>query len=117
MTPEVRAAVLARDRWCPWCGCPFADRAAVHHRRLRSQGGDDTVENLVALHPECHNVHPRSVHQNPRDAVERGFIVPSWADPADTPLRLANGRDVLLRFDGTIEHDTTGVDPRWGTST
>lgn len=67
---------------CPACGQHLTTQAAAHHRRLRSQGGtwDDT--NIVLIHPDCHTW----VHANPQAAVQAGLIVPSWADPATTPI-------------------------------
>ncbi|MFX5176317.1 HNH endonuclease, partial [Acinetobacter baumannii] len=47
---------------CECCGslAPFSRRRdgspylEVHHKRPLSKGGDDTVENAVALCPNCH---------------------------------------------------------------
>jgi RNA-directed DNA polymerase len=38
----------------------------VHHLRWRTHGGDDTLSNLVLLHPNCH----RQVHSE-RLVVEK----------------------------------------------
>jgi RNA-directed DNA polymerase len=47
---------LEQDGHCPVCGQPLllAEGWHVHHLRWRSHGGDDTVDNLVLLHPNCH---------------------------------------------------------------
>lgn len=82
--------------YCWWCGGPLGLGFAVHHRKLRSQGGNDEVTNLVALHHPCHNLGSHAVHLNVARAVERGFIVPSWGDPATTPLTLPGGGSVTL---------------------
>jgi hypothetical protein len=42
-----------------------------HHRRMRSQGGPDTVENLLDLCPPCH----RWVHAHPRISYEAGWLL------------------------------------------
>lgn len=61
--PDVVAEVLRRaDGDCEACGvaAPFIRRSngtpylEVHHRKQLSDGGDDTVENAVALCPNCH---------------------------------------------------------------
>ena len=61
--PDVVAEVLLRaGKHCERCGslAPFSRRRdgspylEVHHKRPLSKGGDDTVENAVALCPNCH---------------------------------------------------------------
>ena len=96
MDLNLRMAVLERDRWCPVCGEYLAELVAVHHRKLRSQGGTDSLANLIGLHSSCHNIAPKSVHQNPALAYERGWMVRSWGDPEKWPLTLPDGRQVLL---------------------
>lgn len=65
--------------------CRDAPATHMHHRRLRSQGGRDTVENLAHLCNICHNV---TIHGNPDWAKRHGWIVSSWAAPEDVaPLR------------------------------
>lgn len=55
---------------------------AAHHRKLRSRGGKDTASCLVAICNDCHTW----IHLHPADATERGWMVPSWADPCETPV-------------------------------
>lgn len=66
MPPEVRATVVARDRWCvahrmgfAW-DVPCAGRGHVHHAVLRSQGGRDHPDDLLLLcethHHYAHNI-------------------------------------------------------------
>ena len=94
---SLRAAVWLRcNGYCERCGIPLAADWALHHRKLRSQGGKDEITNLVALHHHCHNLGTDSVHLNVKAAKEQGFIVPSWADPAVVPLILADNALVLL---------------------
>lgn len=62
---------------CVRCG----EREAVHkhHRKMRSQGGDNSPENIVDLCLECHGW----VHANPAAAYESGWLVKSWQEPAE----------------------------------
>lgn len=55
---NVKAAVLNRDTYsCQICGAKDT-RLEVHHIRFRSQGGSDSMDNLVTLCKDCHgNVH------------------------------------------------------------
>jgi RNA-directed DNA polymerase len=52
---------LEQDGRCLVCGqaLTLAEVWHVHHLRWRVHGGDDTVDNLVLLHPNCH----RQVHR------------------------------------------------------
>lgn len=61
--PDVVAEVLERaDGYCEGCKekAPFTRRSdgtaylEVHHRQPLAKGGDDTVENAIALCPNCH---------------------------------------------------------------
>ncbi|MBP5996715.1 MAG: HNH endonuclease [Azonexus sp.] len=61
--PDVVAETLIRAKGvCQSCGCtaPFTRRSdgtpylEVHHRQPLAQGGTDTVENAIALCPNCH---------------------------------------------------------------
>ena len=52
--------------------------AHLHHRQLRSQGGQDTEANLLHLCFKCHEW----AHLHPKEANEKGLIVKSWQDPA-----------------------------------
>jgi hypothetical protein len=51
---NVKAAVLNRDTYsCQICGTKDT-RLEVHHIRFRSQGGSNSMDNLVTLCKECH---------------------------------------------------------------
>jgi len=74
--PDVIAEVLVRaEGTCEECGSPAPFRRAkdnapyleVHHRILLSAGGEDTVENALALCPNCH----RKLHFGKSDAPRR----------------------------------------------
>ena len=64
------------------------NRAEVHHRQLRSQGGSDDPVNLAFVHPECHFL----AHMNPEAARAHGWIVSGWGDPAQTPVTVCRTR-------------------------
>lgn len=103
MNSELRLQVFERDRNCVKCGKYLHDSVAVHHRKLRKQGGKDDITNLVALCSTCHNIAPDSVHQNPQRSYDTGMLVPSFGDPAAWPLHLYDGRVVLLTTEGTYQ--------------
>ena len=42
-----------------------------HHRLLRSQGGRDTPENLLAVCSQCHWF----IHENPATSYDRGWML------------------------------------------
>jgi len=101
MKSEIAEAVLERaGNYCEKCGKSGYD-FALHHRKLRSQGGLDAVENLMAVHHKCHNMGTDSIHLNPKQAIENGWIVPSWAEPSEYPLILPDGSRVLLTSEGS----------------
>ena len=47
----------------------------LHEPLLRSRGGDPTSEEGTVS--TCHNCHSQ-VHANPKEATNRGWMVPSW---------------------------------------
>lgn len=52
---NLRDQVLRRDGWrCQSCGAP--SNLAVHHKKLRSQSGDDSEQNLITLCTACHSI-------------------------------------------------------------
>jgi len=48
-----------------------------HHRKLRSRGGTNDVDNLLDACAACHDW----VHDNPAEATALGLQVLSWAKP------------------------------------
>lgn len=88
--------------YCWYCGLRIGDDYAIHHRKLRKHGGNNSPANLLALHHNCHNLGTPSVHLDPARSYEWGFLVHSWEEPHRTPLRLHGGRWVLLNADGTL---------------
>jgi len=102
---ELREVVKSRSSgYCEKCGKPLGESWALHHRKLRSRGGEDSLTNFVALHHECHNLGNGSVHSNPKLAEQLGLMVPSWQDPKDAPLTLPSGDIVLLNDDGSYRY-------------
>ena len=57
---KARYLWLGQDGRCLVCGQSLTLEAGwhVHHLLWRCHGGDDTVDNLVLLHPNCH----RQIH-------------------------------------------------------
>lgn len=53
-----------------------------HHRKLRSQGGDDSPENILYVTESFH----RWIHANPGISYARGWLVKSWENPAEIPV-------------------------------
>lgn len=80
---------------CPFCGEVLGSAGEVHHRKLRSRGGDDSRPNLVLVHPACHH----AAHAFPRLATRLGWLVPSWQSPEDVPIVEASRehKEVLFR--------------------
>jgi hypothetical protein len=74
---------------------------ALHHRKLRSQGGKDQVSNLIWVHHKCHNLGTFSIHNQPAISVEKGWICPSWAEPHSFPFVKPDGSIVLLHDNGS----------------
>lgn len=60
-----------------------------HHRKLRSRGGGNRIEELLDFCSACH----RWVHNNPEAARRRGLLVHGWDDPAEIPVRPGLGED------------------------
>lgn len=101
----LRALVWARSRgYCEKCGSQLPDSWALHHRKLRSRGGKDEVQNFLALHHECHNLGTDSVHLNPSYATDKGYMVSSWEDPAECPVTLPDGSIVTLTPEGNYHY-------------
>jgi len=88
--------------YCEVCGLPAQEGMALHHRKLKSRGGKDTVANLLKVHHGCHNLDTNSVHSNPSWAEDRGYMVPSWKDAEEHPIHKPDGSIVLLQNDGSI---------------
>jgi HNH endonuclease len=94
-----RALVWERCRGrCEHCGKPLsALDYECHHRKLRAQGGDWSVTNLLALHYSCHNAaFAGAVHNTPVRSYDLGYLVRGAFDPAEMPVLLHGKKWVLL---------------------
>ena len=101
----VKATVWTRSLGrCEACGLHLDPTTwQAHHRKMRSRGGRDSVANTLALCPACHVAAPYAVHRDVAAATHDGQLVRGFADPATVPVRLYDGRWVLLRPDGTYQ--------------
>jgi len=74
----------------------------VHHRRLRSAGGDERESgcNRVTLCAGCH----RWAHLHPAEALGEGWLVGRYQDPSEVPVQhyLWPAGPVLLEPGGGI---------------
>lgn len=61
--------IISADGTCEWCGV-HGGHLDCHHVVRRSQGGQDTVANLRAVHRVCH----RYIHEHPAEAKARGLL-------------------------------------------
>lgn len=102
---SVRRAVAARSGGL----CEFCEHALavhVHHRKLRSQGGEHATDNLIHLRAACHDF----AHRNPRSAQALGLIAPRHRDPADVPVkRLEFVPSGLDEFTAELTHNPDGA--------
>lgn len=80
----------SRLGFCARCG--QSAELELHHRKLRSRGGDDSEANLVGICRDCHGW----IHANPAEATARGWMVSSWDDPATVELiqLTVDGREI-----------------------
>ena len=99
---------------CERCGAALRSGWPGHHRKRRSQGGPDTIENVVALCGDCHTDGPDAVHHRIEAARARGFLVLRFQNPADVPIMLPDGRFALLTADGQYDPLEMGTHPLEG---
>lgn len=92
---------------CERCGDPLrlnddgTSYFEAHHRLERSQGGDDSIENLWAVHPICH----QHIHSHPASSRPLGYLLYAGQIPEDIPVSRA-GHWVLLLPDGSVAETT-----------
>jgi hypothetical protein len=99
---ELRERVLMRcGGYCEKCGGGLEESFALHHRKLKSRGGKDTIDNLLALHHQCHNLGTNSVHLNVKIAEENGWIISAYKNPSECPVTLGDKSIVTLSEEGT----------------
>lgn len=84
MPPAVVDAIA--ERAGDWCEAMIPTVCVgppqqIHHRQMRSQGGEHTVENGIFLCHACHSW----VHAHPRWAYRAGLLVKSFDTPVFPP--------------------------------
>jgi HNH endonuclease len=89
--------------YCEVCGKPEQASMALHHRKLKSRGGKDEVSNLIRICHKCHNLGTKSIHMNPMDAENKGWMVGSWQDPEEAEFLRPDGTKVFLLNNGSIK--------------
>jgi hypothetical protein len=93
--------VLERAKgYCEVCGWDLGEDYALHHRKLKSRGGKDSVSNLMAVHHKCHNLGTDSIHFNPERATEKGYMVSAWSEPHQIPVKQPDGKMVYFDDNG-----------------
>lgn len=100
-TAETISTVDERDRYrCAKCEQPIRG-GSRHHRKLR-RFDDHSADNLLLLCGSgttgCHGW----VHANVRESYENGWLVHSWHEPREVPVRLRHGWALLV--DGHREY-------------
>jgi len=55
-----------------------------HHRKRRSQGGDDSPANVINIPDVLHEW----IHRNPEEAYELGLLVKSWQEPSEVEITI-----------------------------
>lgn len=72
----------------------------LHHRLRRSQGGKNTLTNVVGVCPPCHE----RIHANPAQSYEDGWLIRRTSSPgvqiavSDTPPQSPLDGDLLGTF-------------------
>lgn len=109
---ESQARLLVATRSQGWCETGDGNRASDWaHRKARSQGGEWSASNGVALCRACH----AWCHARPTAARDVGLIVPAAGDPARAPVFLAPPGEPadwwLLTADGSFALAPYAVPP------
>lgn len=86
---------------CELCGSRL-EVAHFHHRRPRGMGGSRSnatgaASNCLVLHSGCH----ADIESNRQRALDNGWLVSQWKDPATIPVKRWDGL-FLLADDGTV---------------
>lgn len=98
--------VLIRDEYaCCLCGGSAHGQRGIdfsaHHRVLRSQGGQNTLQNLVTLCGSGTTGHHGWAHHKRKAAEEGGWIVRSCFNPADVAINHWQRGLIFLGADGS----------------
>lgn len=100
---SLRPLLWARcGRMCERC-CVYLDYETfdAHHRKFRSRGGLDRIENLVALCQTCHGW----AHRYSLDAMTVGLAVLRTEDPATIAITKRFGAPLYLTTEGTYSKE------------
>ena len=101
MDKKIVKIVLERAKgYCEVCGWDLHEDYALHHRKLKSRGGKDSVSNLMVVHHKCHNLGTNSIHFNPERATQHGYMVSAWSEPHQIPVRQPDGKMVYFDDNG-----------------
>ena len=68
---RIKHEAIERDRTCQQCGCP--DNLIAHHIIPKNVGGEDELNNLVALCRKCHKKVHRSMGQGMMNSTQKGI--------------------------------------------
>lgn len=99
-----RKKLLDRCRgYCEVGGEPLGGTWAVHHRKLRSQGGDNRLSNLLAVCHDHHNLSGASIHVKVHRSYSYGWLLESWKVPEEELVRVHGKHWALLTNDGRYD--------------
>ena len=107
VSSRVRRQLQERSEgYCEACGLARANNA--HHRKNRSQGGQDDLSNLLLLCGSgttgCHGW----ITEHPAESYENGRSVRQHRDPRDVPV-LYRGLPVFLDDRGCMHDQKPGA--------
>ncbi|WP_419923849.1 HNH endonuclease [Candidatus Poriferisocius sp.] len=86
-SPQLRAAITARDQGCIGCGTE-PEWCVSHHIIEWQHGGPTQQDNLVLLcHPCHHKAHHRNWQVEQHPETHRPYLRPPWQQPPEPPPR------------------------------
>lgn len=92
-----RAALRRSKGRCEVCGRKLPKDNVDGHHRLPRRYGDHSTANCIVAHRECHNeAFSRGLHRLRDRSISYGLILTEGQRPAQVPVRLPDGRLVLL---------------------
>lgn len=101
----VRKKVMERDNWrCRYC-LKKSDGLHLHHVLYRSQGGPDTLGNLITLCMGCHEL----VHSNKRRW--QPVLLEALRFPHLTVLEAEHGLNTRLKLESLVVPEVSSLVP------